>query len=813
MTERFDVLFFDTADTLVTVPGGVTVGVERWVESSRGGVVRCELFAEGHEEALGQLSTFLGYRVLVTDCAARPVWWGTVEETATPGGERMFGLSLAGMVNRVAVIYTENNERFTTDWQEDSDSVALYGRRERLVSLAVGRQAQAEAERTTHLNLLKLPAGDVQVEGGDGRARLRCVGYWQRLGKVYYASSEGYERHLTGSGTEKIGQSGYTLAGIRFEDNKIYVGSAYHFVETEAIQKLGQSAYAAGTIGFEDGVDRIYDTANGFGAFVAGDEITVSGTADNDGTYEVASATASEIISTTDLDSEAVGTATITPDSYTMLTESFSTAGGELRKVRVRAFRGGTVADNLTCSIFADSAGSPGGAALQVVHVAGSSISTEKGWVEFEFPGTLALVGGTTYWKVYSRSGGNSASGAYAFEVDEGTGYGGGVMKVWNGSAWVARPRGAADLLFEVVYSPADDIEAFVADDVIVVSGSASNDDTYTVSSVETASYPWYLQVEVTLVPEAAGASVTLATRYTRLAQRFLVSDATGWILNLAKVKAQKVGSSAPTDGLTVQIHADSAGAIGSSLATATVDAADILATALSFVTADWGTTLSLTAGTHYWLSVKRTGTESSQTGYVIAVDDDAGYADGKLQGWDGAWGDRDPASDLVFELVGVRETTQLLYDILTATGLFAGVDVRVSSGVYASPYYDGDSLAQGAVERLLKGGTSGGNMLLATVTPERWVRIEAAPGVSDAYGMKGNGVWVDGLDREVPPWRVPAGVWLRQLDVPGSLDVAALATVIEQFVEEIEYDAMRNVARARFRQARNPFNIGLVVG
>ena len=44
MAEQFDVLFFDTADTLVTVPGGVTVGVERWVESSRGGVVRCELF-------------------------------------------------------------------------------------------------------------------------------------------------------------------------------------------------------------------------------------------------------------------------------------------------------------------------------------------------------------------------------------------------------------------------------------------------------------------------------------------------------------------------------------------------------------------------------------------------------------------------------------------------------------------------------------------------------------------------------------------------------------------------------------------------
>lgn len=815
MTTPFDILFFDSSDLVVAATGGVTFELESYTLRAQGGPAFADISARGQEEALGSLLGLLGYRVLAVARDARAVWHGTVERVTVPSGKRQISLSLDGMANRVAVAYTEDNARYTTAWAQDNDSVSFYGTRERLLSLSVGREQQAEAVRDTQLEILKQPAPSVTTEGGNGKAVLSCAGYWQGLGRRYYTSTEGYERHLTGSAIEKIGQSGLTGSGWRFEGNKAYWGSEYHAPDTDAIQKTGQLPYTATTIGFEDGTDgsRAYDTAGGFGAFLAGDVITVSGTTLNDGTYTLSDATATHLTSLDDMDDENPGgSVTITPSSYVQLAQSFQTVGGVLRKVRVRAARCGSASDGLLCAILANSGGSPSGTQLDGATVLAADMSTEVDWITFEYGGGFTLSNATTYWLVLIRTGTPDASSGYAVAVDEGLGYGTGVMKVYNGSSWIARPT-PADMVFEVIYSPSTTLGAFVSGDTVTVDGSSSNDGTYTLNSVQTEEYPWYLQSETAFDDEPAGSSVTVAPRYTKVAQRLRVNDAAGWFANLARVKVRKVGTSLPTDGLTLQIHADSAGAIGSSLATATVDAADI-STSSAWVSADFGTTLELTAGTYYWLSVKRTGSDSSQTGYVVAVDDDAGYTDGVLQGWDGsAWGNRTPGSDLVFELVGVRETTQILKDILTATGMFAGVDVRASSGLYASPYFDGDSLAQGEVERLLKAGTASGSPLVATVTPERWVRIDVAPDVYDAYGMKAGGQFVDAGGVAVAARQMQAGVWLTLLDLPGTINVAALGTAAQLFVEELDYNAARDTIRLRYRQNRDPLSMGMREG
>jgi hypothetical protein len=101
---------------------------------------------------------------------------------------------------------------------------------------------------------------------------------------------------------------------------------------------------------------------------------------------------------------------------------------------------------------------------------------------------------------------------------------------------------------------------------------------------------------------------------------------------------------------------------------------------------------------------------------------------------YNGAWGVRSPASDTLFRVNGVVETTEQIEQMVTDEGQFlAGTLIEDDSGVYTSPYRDGDSTTLAEVVELLNRGTTTGRRLLAEITAERYLHVWEEPAVSSA--------------------------------------------------------------------------------
>ena len=108
----------------------------------------------------------------------------------------------------------------------------------------------------------------------------------------------------------------------------------------------------------------------------------------------------------------------------------------------------GAPGDNICLDVRADNAGQPSGTLLLTAQLAGSGLSGEIGWTRFNFAAPALLSSGT-YWAVLWRSGAADANNYYRAAVDEGLAFPGGVLKIWNGAAWVGRSPDA-DLVFSI---------------------------------------------------------------------------------------------------------------------------------------------------------------------------------------------------------------------------------------------------------------------------------------------------------------------------------------------------------------------------
>jgi hypothetical protein len=114
----------------------------------------------------------------------------------------------------------------------------------------------------------------------------------------------------------------------------------------------------------------------------------------------------------------------------------------------VKVARYGAPADNVTLSIYSNSAGAPN-ASLGSASVAASTLTGDVSWVRFDLAAAISLTASTTYWVVLSRSGANDANNYYRLAVDEGRSFSGGALKLWNGTVWGNRTPDA-DLVFSV---------------------------------------------------------------------------------------------------------------------------------------------------------------------------------------------------------------------------------------------------------------------------------------------------------------------------------------------------------------------------
>lgn len=110
----------------------------------------------------------------------------------------------------------------------------------------------------------------------------------------------------------------------------------------------------------------------------------------------------------------------------------------EASRIWVKVKATGAPVDTLYAELYSDVAGAPG-ALLGSGSVAGGTIGSSSVWVEFELGTRVNVVYGTTYWIVLRRSGAVDAVNFYEVTVDEDLGYPRGVLRLWNGAAWVVR--------------------------------------------------------------------------------------------------------------------------------------------------------------------------------------------------------------------------------------------------------------------------------------------------------------------------------------------------------------------------------------
>lgn len=273
------------------------------------------------------------------------------------------------------------------------------------------------------------------------------------------------------------------------------------------------------------------------------------------------------------------------------------------------------------------------------------------------------------------------------------------------------------------------------------------------------------IQTSVGGVNERPGAAnVTLTVHGQKIAQSFSLAASLSWTVERILVRLQRIG--APSDNVTVQLCADSAGAPGTVIEQVSV-AASAISTAMEWTAFGFGNTNTISYGTTYWIVISRSGANDAQNYYMVDVDESLAYPRGVLKLWTGAaWADRATNADLIFRVMGAWETTAQIRQIVADVCPFlAGVDIVSPSGVYSNQYRNGETLALDELEALLDSGTSNGRRLLAEVTPERILRIYEQPAAAESLLMASDGTLQTLTGGAWGPGKLPHGQWIGLLD------------------------------------------------
>ena len=287
--------------------------------------------------------------------------------------------------------------------------------------------------------------------------------------------------------------------------------------------------------------------------------------------------------------------------------------------------------------------------------------------------------------------------------------------------------------------------------------------------------------------------------------QGFMLTGVAGWETNSARIRVKREGD--PADNLVVQVCANAAGAPGGVLASGSVPGSSLPEYA-NWVTVSFSSRTFLTVGAQYWLVCTRSGSLDGGNYYKLDVNEDGVYPRGVLRLWNGSdWQDRSPAGDLNFTVGGVTETSQQLSAILTSTGqFFSGIEIEDASGIWTSPYRDGDQKGKACAEDLLRSGGTG-RRLLAEVDSARQARVylepEKDPG--KALLLLKNGAVMQG-NAPIPGYLCPVGTWMQLKDVPLTAGTGRLVDPALVFIEEMTWDAQRDRLQLASRDTGSPY-------
>lgn len=521
-------------------PSEMALAPERFGWQALGGPASATLAAAGRREALAGALSWLGYRVMIRNGYATPVWWGYIEEVLLNLGEYAVGVSLEPMYNRVAVAYTYTDvdnqlQRGTTGFAENAVTAALYGRKELLHSYSdLESLADAEQLAQTLVDRLGAPVTYVRPSSGPAdTAQIRCRGDYAKTAWQYAKILAGREAHESYFADQVLGV-GITSTNISFtRDDKLVVPPVgmHGFKGGDKFDIAGSASnngtrtvaaatrkeiwtYTANTIYFTLSND-MWDSAFGFDGPQDNDVLQIVGSPANSGiraakkverNVEVGAGSgvyADHVEFTSNVTAEAAGTAIgVNRYGYFRTVEAqaneaaganvtltawgskiaqsfsleFSTAPWPLHEVKLRLRKNGSPTDGVKVALHADAAGAPG-AELTFGAILNGAIGADYGWESIPFSGSVSLSYGATYWLVITRTGPNDADNYYEVGVDDNEGYGRGVLRVWGAGAWQARPQ-AASLAFQVIGKK--DVGAQIAALLTSTVGPFGSVDTFT---------------------------------------------------------------------------------------------------------------------------------------------------------------------------------------------------------------------------------------------------------------------------------------------------------------------------------------------
>lgn len=374
-------------------------------------------------------------------------------------------------------------------------------------------------------------------------------------------------------------------------------------------------------------------------------------------------------------------------------------------------------------------------------------------------------------------------------------------------------------------------LQDFNANDMVQVSGSvAANNKVYRV--VSAAADGSWIQLDQSVTSAAAGANVTLKRGHHLVVRESLANDElpsasvtvqgygealrqsiipnAGYVVGSLAVRGMKVGN--PSDGLRISLYSDSGGNPFSVLLSVVVPAAN-LPTSISWIVVDTATTVTLVAGTRYHVVVERSGSLSASDYYQLAVDEALSYSGGEMRlkvasTWNTGY-TRTPDADLPFKVIGKRETTAQIADMVAACGQFlVGTDMQQVSGVWSPQVRDGTQTAENEITKLLELGTASGARLHLHISPERWLQVHAESDQNRPYKLDSEGKLFDYLGNVVSLDVTPVGIWCEQDAIPTTINTTHLASLGLVYIEAHSVrDGKRSI---RFRGQPNPFKQGV---
>lgn len=495
---NFYVKLYNRSFNAVLALPEIRVIPRRWGAMATGGPEYALLDVYGPEAALWQALDWLRYGVEIYNDLGVAVWWGYVESANLETSSVSVSVSLDDLANSVKVEYGEGATAFT----EDADSIASYGRKQRVLSVDSALANSASERGNVELGYSSQPRAIQDIRRNEGaQLVLSCVGWLKTLGWLYYSRADGLLEYVgTGAKDQVFGlgvsddEFWFVAEGREIHDTGL---NLYKFERGQKLAVSGSSSNnttytvarptttgpagvtISNQLNFLASNKTIYRYGSTSPAELAwimpGDRIHITGTTYNNGWYQVTGVsptwadmwiTVAESI-TNELPTNPVlwrghsigleeqpteekpgATVTLVVDGSKIAQRFTPDTSWSAYSVWLKLNKVGAPGDSVQVSIYSDSSGSPG-SSLGSVGVAAAGVSANSAWTSFTLSTPIALTGGAYYWIVVERTGSVDASNYYAVSLDEDAGYGDGYSRLWTGAAWVARST-EADLLFRL---------------------------------------------------------------------------------------------------------------------------------------------------------------------------------------------------------------------------------------------------------------------------------------------------------------------------------------------------------------------------